>query len=751
MDSNIKTQSQLLKGLKSFFSFLDRNAWLCCIIIGFILNLTSESLQNHSFFKGVSQTVTNPLPFLFNTLIVTSVMSLCTLFKKRNFLWAFFSAWFLGFAIANCVLLNLRVNPLEWADLQIVKLSLITKYLNGFEMFLAVTPIALGIAALVILFIKFPKVKVDYIKNGACTFGFVAVLIISLLIFRSNGVLLNEHNKNLRDSYKKYGFYYCFLCSAFDTGIDPPPVYENNKLEEISSAINQASANNTALKENSQLSGENGKPNIIFLQLETFFDINHLSGVRFSENPIPNFTRLHKEYSSGYIAVPSIGAGTANTEFEVISGMSISHFGMGEYPYKTILQNAAGESICYNLKSKGYTAHAIHNNTATFYDRNTVFANLGFDTFTALEHMQNVEYTSAGWAKDKVLVKSIADALDSTDGSDLIYTISVQAHGKYPSVYTDEFPITSSGFSTEQDINLAFDYYINQLNEVDAVLEELLELLQARNERTMVVMFGDHLPSFNITAEDLESGNLFQTEYIIWDNFGCSKKDKDLNAYQLSSRVLEMLGDDTGVLTKLHQNFSDADYYQEWLKTLEYDMLYGEKYAWGGKDNYPYITTDLQMGIKTATVDQIEVADGKLVSVFGQNFNEFSRIYVNDKQINTTLNKDKSLTAESSVTLKTGDLITVWQVSVGGSKLNSSKPYLIGGPQESIPESTESQVPDASFTSKPSNGTEEPEVVYVETGFKLSTSIAIICICLAVAGLSIVFVTVIKIKRNSKK
>ena len=737
--------------VKSLPAFFNRNAWIICIIIGLFLNFTAECLQRHSFFEGLMHVYVSPLQFLFNTLIVTTVMSICTLFKRRNFLWAFFSAWFLGFAIANCVLLNLRVNPLEWADLQIVKISLITKYLNVFQIVLAVTPIVLAIITLIILFFKFPKVKVNYLKNGISAFCFIAVLLITLLVFRSNGILLSENSKNLKNSYQKYGFYYCFLCSAFDTGIDPPEVYEDNKLEEITKAINQASENNTALKEQADiLQSGDSLPNIIFLQLETFFDVNHLSQVEFSENPIPNFTKLHNEYSSGYIVVPSIGAGTANTEFEVISGMSIDHFGMGEYPYKTVLQTAAGESICYNLKTKGYTAHAIHNNTATFYDRNTVFANLGFDTFTGLEHMQNVEFTSAGWAKDKVLIESITDALNSTDGSDLIYTISVQAHGKYPTEYNEKFPITSKGFSTDENINKAFNYYINQLNEVDMVLAQLLELLQSRDERTMVVMFGDHLPSFNITAADLESGNLFQTEYVIWDNFGCEKKDKNLNAYQLSSRVLEFLGDDSGVLTKLHQNFSQEEYYQEWLKTLEYDMLYGEKYAWGGRDKYPYVTTNLQMGIKEITVNEIEVKDNKLLSVIGQNYNEYSRIYINNKQIDTKFISHNKLVIESPASLKTGDLVTVGQISVTGNKLSSSKPYLIGGPQENVAEGAEEQQSKLTTSVEPSDTT-EPQIIYMEKGFKLSTSIAIICICIAVVAVSIVIITVILIKRHYKK
>ena len=64
--------------------------------------------------------------------------------------------------------------------------------------------------------------------------------------------------------------------------------------------------------------------------------------------------------------------------------MNLDYFGTGEYPYETILKKTACETIGYDLKELGYSTHAIHNNNATFYDRNLVYTNLGFDTFTSL-------------------------------------------------------------------------------------------------------------------------------------------------------------------------------------------------------------------------------------------------------------------------------------------------------------------------------------------------------------------------------
>ena len=135
------------------------------------------------------------------------------------------------------------------------------------------------------------------------------------------------------------------------------------------------------------------KPNIIYLQLESFIDPTEVKSVKFSKDPVPNYRKLMKEYSSGYPTVPAVGAGTANVEFEVMTGMSVKFFGPGEYPYKSILKKTVCEAAPYDMKTMGYSTHAIHNHRGAFYYRNKVFANMGFDTFTCLEYMNNVVKT----------------------------------------------------------------------------------------------------------------------------------------------------------------------------------------------------------------------------------------------------------------------------------------------------------------------------------------------------------------------
>ena len=66
-----------------------------------------------------------------------------------------------------------------------------------------------------------------------------------------------------------------------------------------------------------------------------------------------------KAGTSGYLTVPVVGAGTANTEFEVLSGMSMQYFGTGEYPYKTILKKTDCESTAADMEPMPYITMAV--------------------------------------------------------------------------------------------------------------------------------------------------------------------------------------------------------------------------------------------------------------------------------------------------------------------------------------------------------------------------------------------------------
>lgn len=159
---------------------------------------------------------------------------------------------------------------------------------------------------------------------------------------------------------------------------------------------------------------------------------------------------------------------------------------------------------------------------------------LGFDTFTPIEYMYDIERNPTGWCKDKVLVGEIEKVLDSSIGSDFVYTISVQGHGKYPS----------------------FEYYCEQIHEMDEFVGQLINMLNTRMEPTVLVLYGDHLPGFEWTAQEMENESLFQTKYVVWNNVNLPAVKRNVEAYQLAAHVLNMLDIHEGTMLRFHQRAS---------------------------------------------------------------------------------------------------------------------------------------------------------------------------------------------------
>lgn len=601
------------------------------MVLAFSINFIIEAVSRRSVFACLDYMTGSPMTYLYNTFMIFFTFSIAFLVKRRIFAYVMVSFFWLAVGITNGIILSNRITPFTVTDLSLLPsvMSIIPIYLSTVQIVLAAAAAVLLVAALVLVFIFMPKhkQKINYKKS------FAGVLILGLTLFGFTNLAISQnwvstYFGNLNYAYRDYGFPYCFINTWLNTGISAP---QNYSSEEIRGIFTEDELRDLT---SIPASGSNGerKPNVIFLQLESFFDPTLLENVHFSADPAPNFRRLKEDYSSGFLTVPSIGAGTANTEFEVLSGMRVRFFGPGEYPYKSVLKEKTCETIAYDLKRLGYGTHAIHNHRGAFYGRNKVFPNLGFDTFTSLEYMNSVTKTPKNWAKDGVLTQEILAALNSTESEDLVYTISVQGHGQYPTTKVIENPkITTSGITVESDVN-AFEYYIQQINEMDQFIADLIKALKALDEPSVLVLYGDHLPGLPINDADLVNNSVYQTQYVMWDNIGLQKQDRDLYAYQLGAEVLDRISIHDGIMTKYHQNHKEDSHYLDNLKALQYDMLYGRGYIFG--ETNPYRPASMKMGVREIKVEKV-VEIGKKYYIKGQNFTPFSKISIGGEVLDT--------------------------------------------------------------------------------------------------------------------
>ena len=605
-----------------------------------------EAISRHSLWEAMDFMKERPLVFLYNAFLIFTTTLIVYLFRRRVFWRTICVIFWLGLGIINGVLLSNRVTPFTGPDLHLITdaFQIADRYLSPFFFVVVVIAAILAVIGLIILFFKGPKYqgKMSYKLN-------VPLILAGVLAFAGTTKLaldkrvLSNYFGNIAFAYEDYGYPYCLATTVFNTGIGLPRGYSEESVEKIDKS-----------EDTLPKTGEK-RPNILFLQLESFFDPELVEYLDISEDPIPNFRKMMKDYSSGYFKVPSVGAGTANTEFETITGMSMRYFGPGEYPYKSVLKETTCESAPYVLKNLGYGTHAIHNNEANFYGRKNVFANLGFDSFTSEEYMAEQDDTNPNdWIRDKNLTKYILQAMESTEGPDYVYTISVQGHGDYPEEPVLENPkIKVSGASTQAE-NYKWEYYCNQIYEMDQFVKELTDTLSKLDEDVVLVMYGDHLPTMGLTVTDMKNKYLFQTEYVIWDNMGLEKKDKNLAAYQMAAEVLDRVGIHEGNVFRFHQARRNTKNYQVDLEMLQYDILYGEKYIYDREN--PFERVKMHLGVEDAQLESIQQISENQYYIKGANFTQSAFLEVNGELIeanfvdeNTLLVLDTQLTEEDKV------------------------------------------------------------------------------------------------------
>ena len=663
-----RRNSEFARRMQPVYKWMNRLSLPLHFLLACVINFLIEVVSRLSFFEAWDYMVGTPLVFLYNAFLIFATFSIVYLVRRRTFVRILLSVFWLFLGTCNGYLLTKRVTPFNAQDLKVLSdaLELTNNYFNTFELVM----IIIGVVALILWIVSMWRRGGQFTgkMHRVIALGGVAASFALCIVLTDMAVdrrVISNYFGNIAFAYEDYGFPYCFSASLFNTGINEPSGYSEEMMAKIS--------NDGEITKNETGRSEDELPNIIFVQLESFFDPTEVEWLRFSEDPIPNLRKLFSEYSTGYFKVPSVGAGTANTEFEVLTGMSMRFFGPGEYPYKTYAKTNVLESAATALTSLGYGAEALHNNGGNFYSRAQVFNNMGFDHYTSKEFMNILQTTPKGWATDDILVPNIMESMDTTEGQDFVFTISVQGHGDYPTEPTLENPeIIVSGVEDEGKSN-AWEYYVNEVHEMDKFVGQLIEAVESRDEPSVIVFYGDHLPTMDLEAKDLKSRYLYNTNYVIWDNIGLEKKDSNLAAYHIMADVFERLDIHSGTVFNYHQQRRQSKDYLADLELLQYDIMYGEQYVYE-ESGAPITEGHMVMGVKDAHITDLVAQSDGTYSVYGDNFTKQSKVYINgEKQTTKFLNNTRLDLRESE--LSDGDTVMVAQVGSSNTIFRTSKTY----------------------------------------------------------------------------
>lgn len=600
----------------------------------------------------------NPLIFLYNALIIFATMTIALLFKRRRFAWMMISLIWIIIGSVNGIILLQRVTPFTLYDLANFAdgLTIINTYYAKWQISLILAGAGLIVFAVILIFIRSKKWEnIKYTKSLLAI-----VLSCGAALGATYGAielhLVDTYFGNLNYAYRDNGVPYCFIATSVSAGVDKPKNYSESMIKDILEEKTQRGTD-TILEDKEDSTSH---PNIIVLQMESFTTAESYSHLTVDNDPTPVFNKLKEEYTSGWFEVPACGAGTSNTEFEVLTGISAHFFGPGEYPYKGKLREHTLENMAYIAKKHGYATSALHDHRALFYNRNEVYANMGFDSFTSVEYMNNVSFTPTNWCKDKTMIPDIMDIMTSTPERDMMHIVSVEGHGKYPTEQVFKNPYTTVSCEDEET-RWKYEYYLNECHEMDTFIGDLIDQINAAGEPTVMVIYGDHIPALDVTEDIYNGPDLYSTEYVIWDNIGLREEDKNLTSYEVGAYLLEDAGlAHEGIMFDYQQsNDKNSKNYMSDMEALTYDILYGKYYAYGGSD--PYEATNMRMGYREIKVkDIIKVGDKYYIR--GKNFTERSIISLDGKHLSTVYLSPTLLALNESIDEEDIEKLVVAQV-----------------------------------------------------------------------------------------
>ena len=444
--------------------------------------------------------------------------------------------------ITNFYFKNYRGQALEFPDIQMAgtAVNVISNY--KFEIVHQVVFSILGLAAISFLMVMTHPVqaKISWKKRiflGA--YNIIAVITVFAYIPRM-GVW------NTSEVIGDFGYLYSFLAIA-KTSLEKPipegydPILVSNTLTSMEPLIS---------------SEAEPAENIIVIMNEAFADLPSVYGIETDQDCMPYIHALQgSNVQKGEMIVSVFGGTTANTEYEFLTGNSMSFLNSGDVPYTQYINHSIPSMASY-MQSKGYSAEAFHPFAPTGYKRNVVYPLLGFQDFISSDDKLPYGTEIRHYISDDSDIKDIISFYENKEEGKpyFLFNVTIQNHGGYSSDVSS-VPVTVK--PVEADLQIpALEEYLSLVKLSDEAFQELTQYFSKIAEKTIILMFGDHQPGLNATdwevihAHDQSTGSALEEQikihrvpYIMWANYDLSEDVPDItSANYLHSSLLKNAG-----------------------------------------------------------------------------------------------------------------------------------------------------------------------------------------------------------------
>lgn len=352
---------------------------------------------------------------------------------------------------------------------------------------------------------------------------------------------------NQKEDFERNGFIIAFLYNLGRFQEAEPENYNDATIAEIDEKYTVDSDDKPSLKD--------VVDNVIVVLNESFYDPAILGGIyAYSGGDVtPNLHKIFEKYPSGYMFSPGYGGGTANVEFEVLTGLS--NYWAQTTPYVTSLAKMTGiPGIVEDVTSDNFRATAIHPFDGSMYKRSVVYNRMGITTFLDQDTMTHLEHENGGgYVSDKEAYLEALDVIRANDDNHFVMIATMQNHMPYDAARYEKFNFT---LNTPLYNASTIESYFETIHNGDKYLGEFVAELDKLEERTVMLWFGDHAPSIWTDYADSDDPTLMDlthlTPYFVYANFDLDELYSEKEVAKLNAALgfdFDVAGVDLPVVT----------------------------------------------------------------------------------------------------------------------------------------------------------------------------------------------------------
>ncbi|MGX7031747.1 LTA synthase family protein [Pediococcus argentinicus] len=357
-----------------------------------------------------------------------------------------------------------------------------------------------------------------------------------------NNLHYSYHPESVWYDYKKNGPVLAFMSRIRIPIMDKPAGYSKSTIDKLATEYN-----NEAQTINKKRKNNVNNDVVIYILSESFANPNRVPGVKTDSDPIPYINSLKKNNTSGIMDSYGYGGGTADMEFEALSGMSLNNFAPAlSTPYVELMPKVPYMPSALDLFK---TKTAIHPYQPTLYNRVQVFKQFGFQRFYNTNNPYKVKYTEklkgSQYVSDESAYKEVGRVLKENKGGQFIQLSTMQNHMPYiPNEYKQNYGVKSDGLTKNSHGSL--ETYTEGIHQSDSAMKQLIDMVNKDKRDVSIVFYGDHLPGLykwqndNDGKMDQYDSLLHQTDYFIYSNHNRQKVKKSIVApYMFTPMMLD--------------------------------------------------------------------------------------------------------------------------------------------------------------------------------------------------------------------